>query len=181
MGYAALLRGVNVGGHRRLSMADLRALLEGLGYRDVATYLQSGQAVFTTQEGPEDDVAAQIQDALSAQGVGIDVMVRSHDYLQAVIDDCPFPAAQGPGTQFHAAYASAGLDPCRFETIDTAAFAPEEFRLGDRLVYFSLPGGIGRSKLAVKALGRRVLGPDAWVTVRNWNTVVKLAELTALR
>lgn len=182
MRYAALLRGVNVGGHGRLPMADLRAILEGLGYREVATYLQSGQAVLTTDEPDEDAVAARVRDALTARtGAEIDVMARSHDYLQAVLDNCPFPAGQGPGKQFHVAYASAGLDPSRFEAIDAAAFAPEQFALGDRLIYFWLPGGIGRSKLATKAVGRGILDPDVWVTVRNWNTAVKLADLTTER
>jgi uncharacterized protein (DUF1697 family) len=179
MRYAALLRGVNVGGHGRLPMAELRTLLEGLGYRDVATYLQSGQAVLATEEPDEDAVAARIRDALTKHlGAEIDVMVRGHDYLRAVLDDCPFPAGQGPAKQFHVAYASAGLDPSRFEAIDPTAFEPERFALGDRHIYFWLPDGIGRSKLATKAVGRRILGQETWVTVRNWNTAVKLADLT---
>ncbi|AXE37566.1 hypothetical protein JS278_00369 [Acidipropionibacterium virtanenii] len=61
MSLPARLRGVNVGGHGRLPMAELRALLERLGHQDVATYLQSGQAIFTTEEDDEDALAGRIR------------------------------------------------------------------------------------------------------------------------
>lgn len=175
--YAALLRGVNVGGHRRLPMADLRRLLEGLGLRGVATYLQSGQAVFGAS-GDEDGLAAMIRAALARSlDADVDVIVRSHDHLRATVENCPFPIDRYTGRQIHVAYASGPLEAERFAGIDRQTFVPERFVLGDRLVYLLLPEGAGRSKLAPKVLGRRVLG-DTWVTVRNFNTVTKLAELT---
>lgn len=179
--YAVLLRGINVGGHRRLPMADLRALLEGLGLQGVTTYLQSGQAVFGASDD-EASLAATIRTELatrtepSSAGAEIGVIVRGHDYLRAVVENCPFDTRRYTGRQIHVAYASGPLDAERFEAIDPAAFAPERFVLGDRLIYLLLPDGAGRSRLAPR-LGGRALGQE-WATTRNWNTATRLAELT---
>ncbi|MZD17538.1 MULTISPECIES: DUF1697 domain-containing protein [Streptomyces] len=176
--YAALLRGINVGGNKKVPMADLRTLLTGLGHTGVATYLQSGNAVFTSDHGDEDTLAADLTTALAGHfGFTVDVLVRDHAYLEAVRADCPFPAAELQGKQLHVTYFSQAVEPARFESIDQQAFLPEEFRIGDRALYLYAPEGLGRSKLA-EALSRPRLGKGLIATTRNWNTVVKLAELT---
>ncbi|MEU3981042.1 DUF1697 domain-containing protein [Streptomyces sp. NPDC026672] len=177
--YAALLRGINVGGRARVPMADLRALMDGLGYDGVRTHLQSGQAVFTTARGDEDSLAAELAGAIEERfGFPVDVLVRDHAYLRAIVDDCPFPAAELEPKQLHVTYFSAPVDEERFATVDRAAHLPEEFRLGDRALYLYAPDGLGRSKLAERLSGARVT-KGLVATSRNWNTVLKLAELTA--
>ncbi|MFD0412724.1 DUF1697 domain-containing protein [Streptomyces sp. NPDC127108] len=176
--YAALLRGVNVGGSRKVPMARLRALLEGLGHGGVRTYLQSGNAVFTADHGDEESLAAELTAALAAEfGFHVDVLVRDAAYLRAVADGCPFPAAELQGRQLHVTYFSAPVDAARFAALDQAAFLPEEFRLGDRVLYLYAPDGLGRSKLG-EALARPALTKGLIATSRNWNTVTKLVELT---
>ncbi|MGV9642622.1 DUF1697 domain-containing protein [Streptomyces sp. NPDC003514] len=176
--YAALLRGINVGGSRKVPMADLRALLTGLGLDGVRTHLQSGQAVFTAAHGDEDSLAADITAAIEKRfGFPVDVIVRDHAYLKAVADACPFPADTLEGRQLHVTYFSAAVDAARFAEIDPAAYLPEEFRLGDRALYLYAPDGLGRSKLA-EALARPRLTKGLIATSRNWNTVVKLVEMT---
>ncbi|MFJ3715533.1 DUF1697 domain-containing protein [Streptomyces sp. NPDC090057] len=176
--YAALLRGINVGGNRKLPMADLRSLLTGLGHGGVRTHLQSGQALFSAGQGDEDSLAAELTGAIEARfGFRVDVIVRDHAYLRAVAEACPFPAAELTGKQLHVTYFSAPVTPERFAAVDAAAHLPEEFRLGDRCLYLYAPDGLGRSKLA-EALSRRP-AKDLIATSRNWNTVLKLVELTA--
>ncbi|GAA4323628.1 DUF1697 domain-containing protein [Streptomyces venetus] len=176
--YAALLRGINVGGSRKVPMADLRALLSGLGHEDVATHLQSGQAVFSSGHGDEESLAAEIAQAVEQHfGFGVDVIVRDHAYLKAVADACPFPAADLEPRQLHVTYFSAPVGPERFAEIDPAAYLPEEFRLGDRALYLYAPDGLGRSKLA-EHLSKPRINKGIVATTRNWNTVVKLVELT---
>ncbi|MFB8755293.1 DUF1697 domain-containing protein [Streptomyces nigra] len=176
--YAALLRGINVGGSRKVPMADLRALLTGLGLDGVRTHLQSGQAVFTAARGDEDSLAADITTAIEKRfGFPADVIVRDHAYLKAVADACPFPADTLEGRQLHVTYFSGPVDAARFAEIDRAAHLPEEFRLGDRALYLYVPDGLGRSKLA-EALARPRLTKGLIATSRNWNTVVKLVEMT---
>jgi uncharacterized protein (DUF1697 family) len=179
--YAALLRGINVGGSKKIPMADLRALIEGLGHDDVRTYLQSGQAVFAADHGDEESLAAGLTRAIEKQyGFPVDVIVRDHTYLKAVADACPFPAADLEAKQLHVTYFSAPVDEARFAEVDRDAHLPEEFRLGDRALYLYAPDGLGRSKLA-DVLSRPRLTKGLIATTRNWNTVLKLVELTAPR
>ncbi|MEU3614933.1 DUF1697 domain-containing protein [Streptomyces sp. NPDC006872] len=177
--YAALLRGINVGGSRKVPMAELRTLLEGLDLGDVRTYLQSGQAVFSSARGDEETLAAELTAAIEKRfGFVVDVIVRDHAFLKAVAEACPYPAAELEAKQLHVTYFSDPVDEERYAGIDRAAFLPEEFRLGDRVLYLYAPDGLGRSKLA-EQLSRPRVHKGLIATTRNWNTVVKLVELTA--
>ncbi|MEU9323155.1 DUF1697 domain-containing protein [Streptomyces canus] len=176
--YAALLRGINVGGSRKVPMADLRTLMEDLGHGGVRSYLQSGQAVFTADHGDEEILAAEFAGAIEKRfGFAVDVIVRDHAYLKAIAEACPFPAAELEAKQLHVTYFSAPVDADRFAEIDQAAYLPEEFRLGDRALYLYAPDGLGRSKLAER-LSKPRLNKGVIATSRNWNTVVKLVEMT---
>ncbi|MDX2564837.1 DUF1697 domain-containing protein [Streptomyces sp. TX20-6-3] len=177
--YAALLRGINVSGHRKVPMAELRTLLEGLGHTHVRTYLQSGNAVFTTDSGAgEDELATALEDAIEERfGFRVDCLVRDGDYLAAVAEACPFPAAELEGKQLHAIYYSGPVDPGRFASIDREVYLPEDFALGDRVLYLYVPEGLGRSRLG-DVVSRPAVVKGLVATARNWNTVVKLIEMT---
>lgn len=177
--YGALLRGINVGGSRKVPMAALRDVLTGLGHGDVATYLQSGNAVFTDTTGADESaLAAALGDAIHDRfGFPVECLVRDAAYLKAVADDCPFPAASLQGKQLHVTYYSEAVAPERFAAVDQESYRPEEFRLGDRALYLYAPDGLGRSRLA-EALSRPRVYKGLIATSRNWNTVVKLVELT---
>ncbi|MFJ8691508.1 DUF1697 domain-containing protein [Streptomyces roseolilacinus] len=176
--YAALLRGVNVGGSRKVPMAELRTVLAGLGHTDVRTHLQSGNAFFTTaSDAGEDALAAAIEQALEEHfGFRVDCLVRGGPYLRAAVDACPFPAGDLEPRQLHVTYFSAPVTADRFAAVDRAAHLPEEFRLGDRELYLYVPDGLGRSKLA-DALARPAVVRGVVATTRNWATVRKLAEM----
>ncbi|MEU1282218.1 DUF1697 domain-containing protein [Streptomyces sp. NPDC005805] len=197
--YAALLRGINVGGARKVPMARLRALLEDLGFTGVATYLQSGNAVFTdpgagtardaadagadggTASGPaaEAALAARIEAGIEKEfGFRVDTLVRDHAYLRGLVDDCPFPAADLAGRQLHVVYLSQDVDAAALTAaLPVDAHLPEEYRVGDRALYLYTPDGIGRSKLAAALSAPRPL-KGMVATARNWNTVTKLVEMT---
>jgi uncharacterized protein (DUF1697 family) len=176
--YAALLRGINVSGHNRVPMADLRALLSGMGHSGVRTYLQSGNAVFTSPSEDEDALAVSLEQAIEEHfGFPVGCLVRSAAYLRAVAAACPFPADTLEGKQLHLTFFSESVAPERLTSLDPAGYLPEEFRLGDRALYLYAPDGLGRSKLA-QALARPGLLKGVTATSRNWNTVVKLVEMT---
>ncbi|MER6292741.1 DUF1697 domain-containing protein [Streptomyces althioticus] len=177
--YAALLRGINVGGGKKVPMAELRTLMESLGHGDVRTYLQSGQAAFTTDHGDEESLAADLSGAVAGRfGFDVDVIVRDHAYLRSVADACPFPVAGLEPKQLHVTYFSAPVTEDRFAEIDRETYLPEDFRLGDRCLYLYVPDGLGRSKLA-EHLSKPRLNKGVVATSRNWNTVRKLVEMTA--
>lgn len=174
----ALLRGVNVGGHNRLAMADLRALLADLGHGDPRTYGQSGNAVFSSDR--TDDIGRELAQRLSADlDVTATVMIRTADELTAVAAATPYsePADADP-TKVHVAFLSAEpADPSVFD-VEPDDYAPEELTPGDRVLYLHLPDGIGRSRLA-EDVSRRA--SDVAMTVRNWRTVARLLDLIASR
>ncbi|MFE2289064.1 DUF1697 domain-containing protein [Streptomyces sp. NPDC059443] len=179
--YAALLRGINVGGNKKVPMAELRTVLAGLGHTDVQTYLQSGNAVFATEaEKTPAALARELEAAIEAHfGFQVPCLVVDGTYLRAVADACPFPAAELEGRQLHATFCSEPPAESRFASIDGPAYLPEEYRLGDRVIYLYAPNGLGRSKLA-EALAKPAVVKGLDVTTRNWNTVAKLVELTAV-
>ncbi|MFF4850178.1 DUF1697 domain-containing protein [Streptomyces sp. NPDC001194] len=177
--YAALLRGINVGGARKVPMAELREVLEGLGLTEVRTYLQSGNAVFTSPEKDPAALARELERAIEARfGFAVACLVADGEYLRAVAEACPFPAAELEGRQLHATFLSAQPAEERFASIDGPSYLPEEYRIGDRVVYLYAPDGLGRSKLG-EALHKPAVFKGIDATTRNWNTVAKLVELTA--
>jgi uncharacterized protein (DUF1697 family) len=167
--YAALLRGVNVGGNS-LAMPDLVRVVEGLGGRDVQTYLQSGNVVFT---GPK-SVAAELEQALLTEvGVRSPVLVRSGVQLAAVAAAKPFPAE---GKAVSVTFLRAPPAYGAVAGVDQAAYGADEFVVVGSEIYLHTPNGYGRSKLNNTFWERKL---STVATTRNWNTVLALAELTA--
>jgi uncharacterized protein (DUF1697 family) len=171
MRYVGLLRAVNVG-KRKVPMAKLRELCEGLGHTEVETLLQSGNVVFTAKK-PD---PAGLAKALEAEfGFAVPVVVRTGRQLQAVIDANPFAReATADGKAVHVAFASGPVKAKLLDAMDRERFAPDEFAAGKDVVYLHYPNGSGRSKMTIQHF-EKPLGLD--LTARNWNTVVKLREL----
>ena len=164
--HVALIRGINVGGSRRVKMPDLRAALEDAGYEDVRTYVQSGNVVLRSSRS----AARVAADVAAATGLEVDVMVRTAEHLAQIVEGNPYPQVQD-GKTLHVAFLEGG----RPELPD-GDFAPEECTLAHGELYVWLPDGMRDSRLA-KALSERRLGVRA--TWRNWNTVLALHELAS--
>ncbi|MGP3987290.1 DUF1697 domain-containing protein [Streptomyces sp. 3N207] len=176
--YAALLRGINVGGSKKVPMPELRELLGQLGHGEVRTHLNSGNAVFRSESDDEEALAVGMETAIEQHfGLHVTCMVRAGSYLRAVLDDCPFPAADLSGSRLHAVFCSQPVTSEQFTSLDPTEYLPEEFRVGDRVLYLYTPGGLGTSRLS-PALQRPSLLKGTETTSRNWNTVQKLVELT---
>ena len=172
--HVALLRGINVGKAKRVAMADLRALVEDLGYRDARTLLNSGNVMFTARAAPA-TAAARIEKALVARtGVSARVTVLTAAELTAAIAENPLLPVADPTRHLVAFFRSPAVRS-RAEPLLAQDWAPEAFALGRRVAYLWCPDGILAGQL-VEAVGR-VLG-DA-VTTRNWATVLKLRDLLA--
>jgi uncharacterized protein (DUF1697 family) len=163
----ALLRGVNVGGNKRVEMARLRALMEELGYRDVRTYVNSGNVVFSGPRRSEEHLESAIENTF---GFHVPVVLRSRDELADVLAANPLrEIAKDPAKHL---VVFCGAEPAT--ELDPDDFAPETFRVRGREVYLWAPGGIGISPLA-KVLAAKSLGAKS--TARNWRTVEKLLAL----
>jgi len=169
----ALLRGINLGSTNRVSMPELRALIEELGHTDVQTLVQSGNVVFTSRAKPatlETQLAEAIEEKL---GVTSKVVVRTRDELAAVIDANPFPIPDDP-KMLHVTFLDGEPDAAAVEAIEQADDDPDQATFAGREIYILYANGMGRSELA-KRLGKAKLGVTA--TDRNWNTVTKLLEM----
>jgi uncharacterized protein (DUF1697 family) len=179
----ALLRGVNVGGRNKLAMADLRAVVESLGHGNVATYIQSGNVVFTSDNTDSSAIAAEVERALEeVLGVRSSVVVLSRAELAKVIADNPFPDETDP-RRLHTIVRGADLGAA-----GAAAVAAAERRARDkggrdqakvvgRAVYLRTPDGMGRSELAAQLTRPDPTARDRGGTARNWATVTKLLAM----
>jgi len=172
--YIALLRGINVGRAKRIGMADLRELLAGLGYTNVATLLQSGNAVFTasarSQARPiEQRIERAIADRYSFD---VRVLVRTQEQLAAAVEANPLPVPDG--ARFLVSFLDRDPPAARLRDLDPAEFEPERFAVGSKVLYLWCANGITDSAL-LSALSDQRLGVVS--TARNWNTVTKLLAL----
>jgi uncharacterized protein (DUF1697 family) len=173
--YAALLRGINVGKAKRIAMADLRELLGGLGYVEVRTHLQSGNAVVTGDEAEPADQALRIEAAITDRlGMDVRCVVLTADHVRAIVAGHPFAGIATNGSRMMAHVLATEPDPALLVAHDPVALDPEHTRLGDRVIYQWCPDGL----LAAPPVGgfaEKHLGVA--VTARNWNTMTKLTEL----
>jgi uncharacterized protein (DUF1697 family) len=171
-----LLRGINVGPHKRIRMADLRALLEGLGYANVRTLLQSGNAVVRTGDAPG-TVATAVKDAIDREfGFDVDVVVRTDHELDAVVAADPFGEQAHDPKRYVVLFLTREPDAAALRAVQEKDFLPEEFRSVGQELYVWCPDGLQSSPLNV-ALSHKRVAPV--VTARNWNTVLKLQALVA--
>jgi len=168
----ALFRGINVGKAKRFAMADLRALIEGLGYRDVVTLLNSGNVVFSIPAKIRGQPGPRIEQALAAQlGVSARVTVMTAAEVRAVVAQNPLEATDP--ARFLVAVLRDPADRARLAPLVREDWGDDAIALGARVAYLWCAGGILESKLLV-AIGR-ALGDG--VTTRNWGTMLKLRGL----
>ncbi|HEY7439021.1 MAG TPA: DUF1697 domain-containing protein [Acidimicrobiia bacterium] len=170
--WIALLRGVNVGKGRKLPMADLRAALEGTSCTNVTTYIQSGNVVLDHPKIGRAALQSMLERTIEkCAGFEVPVVLRSGTELGTLIADNPYPRVDAP--RLHVAFLAAAPRKSVVDAIDRDAFAPETFVVAGPNVYLHLPNGMGKSKLGQRL---SVFGTSA--TVRNWNTVLQLRDLS---
>ena len=170
--YAALLRGVNVGRGPRVAMADLRALLGRLGFAEVSTLLNSGNAVFTATGRDSAVMARRIAAALEHElDAPVPVIVVAGAHVATAVAENPFPSADP--SRLLLAFAQERETLRQIEPgIRAVLGKPDAFAVGSAVAYLHCPGGIARSKAAEALLGRAGRG----ATTRNLATARRLAD-----
>ena len=176
--HVALLRAINVAGHNKVSMAELRGLLAELGFANVQSLLQSGNLVFDSRAVPPARLESTLEQAARDRlQLDTSFFVRTAKEWVEIVAGNPFPdeAKRDPG---HLVVMSLKGAPGRAQVtaLEHAIVGREVIRAGGRHLYLVYPDGIGRSKLT-NALIEQKLGTQG--TARNWNTVLKLAALAA--
>jgi uncharacterized protein (DUF1697 family) len=182
--HVALLRGINVGGRNKVSMTDLREIVTSLGHTEVATYIQSGNVVFTSPETDTATLASALEREIAKRlEVRPSVVVLSREQLAQVIADNPYPQETNPRC-LHAVFRLQEMN-----SDEIAAVAAAEQRARDkgsrdeaavvgRTLFLRTPDGLGRSELAAQlARSGAAMAPKGSGTARNWATVTRLMAL----
>lgn len=172
----ALLRGINVGRAKRIAMADLRALVEGLGFTDVRTVLNSGNVTFRAERPNVTVVASSIESAIAAQlRISVPVIVVTERDLHAIVEANPLPQAEDDPSRFLVAFVNSAASLTSAKPLLAASWEPEAIALGRNAAYLWCANGIIESKVTqafARATGERG-------TTRNWATVLKLHAAVA--
>lgn len=170
----ALLRGINVGGHNKLPMRALAAILQELGLENVKTYIQSGNVVFQSNRTDLTALSQEISTAIDeSHGFSPRVMLLSIDDLQAAMEANPFPEGEAEPKTLHLFFLDSVPQDPDLNALEAYRAENERYRLINNVFYLHAPDGIGRSKLAANA-GK---GWDVAITARNWRTVNKIMEM----
>lgn len=175
-GFVSLLRGINVGGRQAVRMDELKALYESLGLKDVASYIQSGNVVFSGDSADLGRLPAQLEDAFAERfGFRVSIMVRTATELEAIVARNPFRRQVMEDPQrVVALFLAARPEGAALEVLQQAYAGPEELCLIDQELYVYYVDGIGRSKLTLSLMEKKL---NTFGTARNWNTVLQLQKM----
>jgi len=176
--YIAMLRGVNVAGHNLVKMQALRESLEGLGFEQVQTYLQSGNAVFKSPKRSAVEVSTTIQEMIRRDfGFSAPVISKTAEEMDKVIQNNPFLSEKGIDvSRLHVTFLNAPPAPAALKKVEALKASPDRYHHAGREIYLYCPGGYGNTKLSNNVF-ERLLG--VCPTTRNWNTVNNLHQMAA--
>ena len=174
--YIAMLRGINVSGHRKVPMAELKQLLKGLHFRNVRTYIQSGNVVFETENINLAEIATQIEQAIAQQyGFEVPVLLRTPEELRQAIASNPFRSENSqPDERVYVTFMDQQPDPALLSNIDAAKYHPDRFIAEGRELYVLCPGGYGNTKLSNSFFESKL---KQTATTRNWKTLNELVKM----
>ena len=177
--FVGLLRGINVGGHNKIPMSDLRSLCEEIGWDDVQSYIQSGNLVFSADDTAK-RLEAQLEESINRHfGLQIPVVVRGTDDWLGYVKSNPFPEAslKEPNLVMLALSKRSPNPDAAVRLLERASAGERLIQVGDAL-WIHFGEGVAKSKLTPALMDRQVGSP---VTMRNWRTVLKLEDLADFR
>ena len=176
--YISMLRGINVGGHKRIKMDQLRKSFEALGFEQVKTYIQSGNVVFKTGKLSPSALSKKIEQRILRDfGFSVSVVSRTADEMGNAIANNPFLKQPGIDQEkFHVTFLSEAPTPAALSKLANLTLAPDRSSCRGKEIYLYLPNGVSQSSLMKTPLDRVL---SVVTTTRNWNTVNQLARMCA--
>ncbi len=170
-----ILRGINVGGKRKILMADLRSMCEKLGLKDVKTYIQSGNLIFNSDK-PNSELENDLEKAITKKyGFDVPVIVRTEKELENSINNNPFFNKDADIKQLHLTFLKEIPSKENIEKTLTFNFEPDKFKIEDKDIFILCAGKYHESKLTNNFFEKQL---KIGATTRNWKTVMKLTELS---
>jgi len=171
--YIALLRGINVGGHKKVPMAELRELLSNAGFENVQTYIQSGNVILESPDDNAQNIEDFIQKAIIDYfGFEVSILVRTRQELQAIIDNCPFSEEKMKDSYFMILHTVPTTNS--IESVSHISYPNEEFVITNACIYFYCSIGYGQTKFNMNSFERKLKVKG---TSRNYRTMTKLLSL----
>lgn len=171
--YISILRGINVGGRKRIKMAELKELYESLNFQNVKTYIQSGNAVFQYKEIPSMEITAQIKNKINEVfGFDVAVFIWTKDEFQKIIEKNPFKDDEI--NKLYVTFLSEIPLTCPISEIENRKDEFEKFKIFDKEVYLVIPGGYGKTNLSNNFFEKKL---KVSATTRNWKTTNRLLEI----
>jgi uncharacterized protein (DUF1697 family) len=174
--YVALLRGINLGPHKRMNMEKLRESFAALGFERVQTYIQSGNVVFQAGRVSQAALRKQIEEKILRDfGFPAPVITRTQQELGWAMENNPFLRRRSIDlTRLHLIFLADAPRPSALKELEGLTVLPDESCCAGKEIYLHLPNGMGRSSLTNNPVERRHLKA---ATTRNWNTVTQLYEM----
>ncbi len=174
--YIALLRGINVSGHKKVPMADLRSMLRKMGFQDISTYIQSGNVVFSSDESNSHTLEKQIKQRIQGTfGFEVPVLVKSIAEFKKIIQQNPFTEAESleKNQVYFVLLRDRPLQE-RVAVFQKEEFKNEKFEVTEGCVYLLCQNGYGRAKLNNNLVEQKL---KVEATTRNYRTMAKLLEM----
>jgi uncharacterized protein (DUF1697 family) len=172
--YIALLKGINVGGHKKVPMAELRELLTKSGFVNVQTYIQSGNVILKSSEKNTQNIEDTIKKAIfNFFGFEVSVVVITRSQLNRIFNACPFSIEKKKASYFMMLHDAPNVDLVKIAS--EKVYDDEEYKIVNDCIYFFCAKGLGKAKFNVNFFERQL---NTFATARNYNTMVKLLSLS---
>jgi len=177
--YISMLRGINVSGHNKISMTDLKNLYESLDFQNVITYLQSGNVVFDSDKQDASKISSQIEAQIKKSlSLSVSVLLRDKNDLQQIISGNPFVKRKKDLIKLYVTFLQSSPAPFDFKRLPLPSDESDEFIIVDKEIFIFCPNGYGRTKLNNNFFEKKL---NVIATTRNWNTVNALYKLSSER
>lgn len=177
--YISILRGINVSGQKKILMADLRALYEKLGFKEVKSYIQSGNVIFKSQKELEEiETSKKIEEAIEKKyDFHVPVIIRSLSDMEKIIASNPFlPVESIDSKKLHVTFLGENPAEEKVTEIEQLDFVPDKFAIKDKEVYLHIPDSYGNTKLSNSFFEKKL---KVTATTRNWTTINTLCEMAS--
>jgi len=175
MKFIALLKGINVGGHKKVPMAELRDLLSSLGFKNVQTYIQSGNVIFQYSEENIEKIETIIKKGiLDHFGFEVSVLVMKREDLIIIFENSPFSEEKKKASYFMMLHNTPTEELVK--AASEKVYEKEEYKIINACIYYYSAKGFGQSKFNARFFERKL---RTFATARNYNTMVKLLSLSA--
>ena len=174
--YISLLRGINVSGQKKIKMVDLKELYKTLRFKDVQTYIQSGNVIFKDKNSDWQEIVRLIENRIEQEyGYRVTVIIRTSQEMELIIKNNPFKSATTEVKKFYVTFLSEEVDPSKLIGLEKYKAPDDQYTLIGKHFYFYCPGGYGKTKLSTNTI-ETILGVPA--TTLNWNSVLALNALS---